>query len=151
MSKSTAASGAVYTGIEFERRARAAGVIREDSPDVSEQEMIDRIMSGDDVSAITGGGDITPWERVNGVRLTFRGVRFLPSEHDGGLGWFGVIDAIRTDTGEAIVTTCGGTMVCWRLLAWAERELFPIDGTITKSAEPTKGGYYPVNLTGIAE
>jgi hypothetical protein len=57
---------------------------------------------------------------------------------------FAVVHATRGDTGDKVVTTCGGAQVMAGLARWQELGAFPILAKLAQSEKPTANGFYPM-------
>jgi hypothetical protein len=92
-----------------------------------------------------------PWrseglEAFRNTPLVITGIRKMPSEYEGGLPWFLVIDAAVVGTGERVTISTGAVSVVAQLArAWALGAL-PLKVIPRQSDRPSKAGYYPQHL-----
>lgn len=92
-----------------------------------------------------------PW-RADGLgaylgrRIVITAVRRLPSEYEGGLRWFLVLEGADALTGERIVATTGSVSVVAQLAKAVALDALPLE-VIPRAAErPSKAGYRPQHL-----
>ena len=92
-----------------------------------------------------------PWrsaglEDLVNVPMVVLAVRKMPSDYQGGLPWFLVVDAATAEDGERITFTTGAVSVVAQLAkAWAMGAL-PLACTLRQSERPSRSGYYPQHL-----
>jgi len=92
-----------------------------------------------------------PWRSVGleayrNTPLVITGIRKMPSEFEGGLPWFLILDAAVLGTGEVVSITTGAVSVVAQLArAWA-LGAFPLRVIPRQSDRPSKAGYYPQHL-----
>lgn len=92
-----------------------------------------------------------PWrsaglELYRNTPLVIRSIRKVPSEFEGGLPWFLVLDAAVLGSGELVTITTGAVSVVAQLArAWAMGAL-PLKVIPRQSDRPSKSGYYPQHL-----
>jgi len=78
--------------------------------------------------------------------IIITGMRRMPSDYTGGLGWFLVLDIVDPSTGETAVVTTGSMSVVAQLVkAWV-MDAFPLAVIPRLSRKPTKDGFYPQHL-----
>ena len=83
---------------------------------------------------------------LNGKRLQINAFRASPSQYEGRLGVFLILDAIDLETGEARIVTCGSEMAMAQVLnAWDKGRL-PVRVEVFKKETPTKRGYFPMRF-----
>lgn len=89
-----------------------------------------------DVDAPWRTSDLT--SLVN-IPLRISGVRRAPSDFDGGLGWFLIVDAANIATGELVTITAGAVAVVGQLVKLHALDAFPVDVVPRESPSKTPG------------
>lgn len=104
------------------------------------------------IATATDAADLdAPW-RSEGIkefanaRLRVLGIRKMPSDFEGGLAWFLIIDAAIVATGEVIAVTTGALSVVAQLVKAHQLGAFPCIVTPRVATRPSRNGYYPVHL-----
>lgn len=92
-----------------------------------------------------------PWrsgglEEWTNVPLAILGIRKMPSDYQGGLPWFLVVDAATVESGEKVTFTTGAVGVVAQLVKAHTMGAFPLVVIPRQSARPTSSGYYPQHL-----
>lgn len=83
-------------------------------------------------------------------RLRVIAIRKVPSEYDGGLPWFLVMDAAVVGSGELVTITTGAVSVVAQLVkAWA-LGAFPLTVIPRQADRPSRAGFYPQHLEIVA-
>lgn len=107
------------------------------------------------LGAIARGTDVldldAPWrsqgfEELVDVPIVVQAIRKMPSDYQGGLPWFLVVDAAIADTGELTTFTTGAVSVVAQLLKAWSMGAFPLACTLCQSDRPSRSGYYPQHL-----
>lgn len=104
---------------------------------------------------IAGATDVrdldAPWrteamQRLNGIPIVVSDLRRAPSDYDGGLAWFLIVDAVVRATGERITFTTGAVSVVAQLAkAWA-LGAFPVTVIPRRAERPNARGYFAWHL-----
>ena len=107
------------------------------------------------IAAILASPNPAKWEEVftsvsfkdaASKRARVHGFRASPSQFEGRVPVFLILDVTWLDTGERGVMTCGSEMAMAQLLnAWRVGAL-PIDVEIIRKPTPTKAGFHPMRL-----
>jgi len=107
------------------------------------------------LGSIIRGNDVldldAPWrsaglEELVNVPIVVLAIRKMPSDYQGGLPWFLVVDYADAGTGELSTFTTGAVSVVAQLVkAWAMGAL-PLACTLRQSERPSRAGYYPQHL-----
>ena len=92
-----------------------------------------------------------PWRAAGlkeylNVPLVITGIKRMPSEYDGGLPWFLVIEGAVRATGEKLTVTNGSAGVVAQLVKAWQLGAFPLTVVPRESKRPTSKGYYPQHL-----
>lgn len=88
----------------------------------------------------------TAMEDLNNVTLLVDNPRWFPSEFEGGARAFCVVEAVEEMTGlvhSLVIGSQQPQVVIWR--AFVEG-LLPLQCRITRSAKPTRAGFFPYNI-----
>lgn len=96
---------------------QVAGRMADDDP-VAIMEMLSGIARATTFEEAVGGSETTQGATVTDVTLAVYGIKFLKSTQPKGCPYFCLLDAKRTDTGEAVLVSVGGWKVVGTL-AWA--------------------------------
>jgi hypothetical protein len=83
---------------------------------------------------------------LNGKRLQVNAFRASPSQYEGRLGVFLILDAVDLASGEARIVTCGSEMAMAQILNAWHRGRLPIQVEVFKKETPTKRGFYPMRF-----
>lgn len=105
-----------------------------------------RILAAPDIESVLRQGRAVGAEEILEVPLTIDGVRWSRSSYADGPNVFAIIDAIREDTHERVVVSCGSVNVMsqlWRV--WIE-QAWPIRARVVRSSKPSESGFYPLWL-----
>lgn len=86
------------------------------------------------------------FKELNGKQLEIRAFRASPSQFEGRLGVFLVLDTIDLETGESRVVTCGSELAMAQVLNAWKRDRLPIQVQVFKKETPTRRGYYPMRF-----
>jgi hypothetical protein len=111
--------------------------------------ILEQIAAATDVDSLD-----SPWRSgslgaMNGKEILVNGISKMPSDYDGGFGFFLLIDAIDKETGERVLLTTGAVAVVAQLVRANALDLFPVSFKVTVSEKPTKNGYHPIHLSVI--
>ena len=85
-------------------------------------------------------------EDLIGKTIQVTGIKRAPSDYEGPLGVFLVVEAVDIGSGELVTFTTGAVSVVLQLVKAHAEKWFPLDCVIQKAARPTKDGYYPLHL-----
>jgi hypothetical protein len=96
---------------------QVAGRMADDDP-MAIMEMLSSIARATTFEEALGGQETTQGATVVNVTLAVHGIKFLKSTQERGCPYFCLLDARRTDTGEASLVSVGGWKVVGTL-AWA--------------------------------
>ena len=93
----------------------------------------------------------SPWrtgslEDLKDTPIRILGIRQAPSDYEGGLRVYLVIDAIRLDTGEKVVCTTGSVSAVAQLVRAHALKAFPLTVIPRVASRPTSAGFYPQHL-----
>lgn len=92
-----------------------------------------------------------PW-RSSGLEdwanlpLRITGLKRMPSDYDGGLPFFLVVQAVQPATGEIVTITTGAVSIVAQLAKAWSAGWFPLDVIPRKAARPSARGFYPMHL-----
>lgn len=92
-----------------------------------------------------------PW-RAGGLQLyqdtslVITDIRRMPSDYQGGLGWFLVVDAVVKGTGERIAVTTGSVGVVAQLVKAYALGALPLTVIPRRSKKASKAGFYAWHL-----
>ncbi len=108
--------------------------------------ILEQIAEAKDLSAID-----MPWKagslgKLNGKELLINGISKMPSDYEGGFGYYLLIDAVDKDTGESLTLTTGSITVVAELVRVNALGAFPASFVVRKASKPTRNGYYPLHL-----
>lgn len=98
-------------------RDQVAGRMADDDP-VAIMEMLSGIARATTFEEAIGGGDVAQGATLLNTVLTVWGIKFLKSTQPKGCPYFCLLDAKRSDTGEAVLVSVGGWKVVGTM-AWA--------------------------------
>lgn len=104
------------------------------------------------IAAATDARDLdAPWrsegiKELANAKLRVQGIRKMPSDFEGGLPWFLIIDAVIVATGEVVAVTTGALSVVAQLVKAWQLGAFPLDVVVRVAVRPSRNGYYPVHL-----
>lgn len=92
-----------------------------------------------------------PWRSGNleaflNMPLVVTGIRKLPSDYDGGLPYFLVVDAGVRATGELVTITTGAVSVVAQLVKAHQLDAFPLTVIARRADRPSRSGFYPLHL-----
>lgn len=79
-------------------------------------------------------------------RITVTGLRWAPSDYEGGWGFFLVVDFVDGETGEKMVGTTGSGSIVAQLGVAYSRGWMPLDCVIRQATRPTERGFYPLHV-----
>lgn len=104
------------------------------------------------IARASGVADLdAPW-RSSGLEdwanapLRITGIRRMPSDYEGGLPFFLVIDAVVLSTGELITVTTGAVSIVAQLAKAWSAGWFPLDVIPRRAARASARGYFPMHL-----
>lgn len=104
------------------------------------------------IASATSAADLDePW-RAGGLGkyvdtpIVITGIRKMPSDFDGPIGFFLVVDGAIRATGEKLVATTGSLSVVAQLVKAWQLDSFPIVVVPRLAKRPTKEGFYPQHL-----
>lgn len=115
----------------------------EPDPEAIQRDITQRILNAPSLDAALAMGQAVHSKEILGVPLVIRGFRFQESGFDKGPGTYAVIDAVHTETGEAIAVTAGSVNVMAALLKLAMENALPFEGRIVETDRPTRDGFFP--------
>jgi hypothetical protein len=107
------------------------------------------------LEAILQAPDPSQWEKVFNAahfkdsdkqQWRVNSYRVSPSQFNGKLKWFLILDVIDLKTGEKTVATCGSEMAVAQLLNAQGRNSLPIDVEVVRKPTPTKAGFHPMRF-----
>ena len=107
------------------------------------------------LEAILQAPDPSDWERVfnaqhfkdsDKAQWRVHAYRVSPSQFQGKLRWFLILDVTDLRTGEKTVATCGSEMAVAQLLNAQGRAKLPIDVEVVRKPTPTKAGFHPMRF-----
>lgn len=108
--------------------------------------IIESILNAVDLRATNRVFERYDAEQLVGKWLIFERAQRAMSEYKGGLGLFLVVDAVDEESGEKITFTTGSmSIVAQCVKAYAGDEM-PFRAKIKVTDNPTKSGFYPMNL-----
>lgn len=92
-----------------------------------------------------------PWRTEGGQKyldqwLTITGIRKVPSDYAGGLGWFLVVDAATIPDGERVSFTTGSVNVVAQLVRAHALDLFPLQAKLVNLRSNKPGQNPPQRL-----
>lgn len=102
-------------------------------------------------TAQTAAETADPWNagglgKYADMPLVITGIRKMPSDYEGGLSYFLVIDGAVRATGEKIAATTGSIGCVAQLLRVWMLDAFPVLVVPRFAKRPTKEGYKPMHL-----
>lgn len=107
------------------------------------------------LEAILQSPDPSTWEKVftanhfkdsDKAQWRVHSYRVSPSQFNGKLKWFLILDITDLRTGERTVATCGSEMAVAQLLNAQGRSKLPIDVEVVRKPTPTKAGFHPMRF-----
>lgn len=119
-----------------------------DDPAAIQREIVEQILSATTDEELELG-EATPWQNLLGIPVEIYGFRFRPSDYKEGAPVFVVVQAIRLDTGQAVVLTTGGFNVLAQLSNLARRERFPSVWKLAEPSRATAAGHMPLRLIAV--
>ena len=92
-----------------------------------------------------------PWRSGNlesflNTPIVVTGIRKLPSDYDGGLPYFLVVDAGVRASGELVTITTGAVSVVAQLVKAHGLDAFPLTVVPRRADRPSRSGFYPLHL-----
>jgi hypothetical protein len=91
-------------------------------------------------------GDLADAAKLVGQELTFETVKVMESDYTDGLGVWLLVEAVKNETGEAVMFGTGSVSIVGQLVLAYTRDEFPFAGKIVQSDKATKDGYYPQHI-----
>lgn len=90
-------------------------------------------------------GELESGRNLLGIPLMVTGVRWNSSDfnEDGGLPFYGVVEAVNEETGEKINFSCGSTTAMAQLFRADQLGQWPLHITLKETGRTTKAGYRP--------
>jgi hypothetical protein len=132
----------------------AAPEVVDDPAEIS-AEIMAQILNAETDAELTSFGSAVGWRTLQGVPMSIHGFNWRPSSFDEGGPIFFVIQAVRVDTGEALVLTTGANTVLAQLVNMAKRRKLPMPygetWAIEEARKETKAGFKPLQLRKVSE
>lgn len=107
------------------------------------------------LEAILQAPDPSDWEKVftaqhfkdsDKAQWRVHAYRVSPSQFQGSLKFFLILDITDLATGEKTVATCGSEMAVAQLLNAQGRSKLPIDVEVVRKPTPTRAGFHPMRF-----
>jgi hypothetical protein len=118
-------------------------------PDAGEggyERILELIAQADDPAELDAAWRTDDLANLAGIPLTIRSISKAPSDFQGGLPWFLIIDAVNEVTGEKLTVTTGAVSVVAQLVRAFAIGALPLRARPVVSERPTSKGYYPQHL-----
>lgn len=110
------------------------------------ERILEAIAQAQDVRELDAAWRSEGLAELAGIPLSIRGITKMPSEFEGGLPWFLVIEAVNEVTGEPVTVTTGAVSVVAQLVKAWSMGAFPLRARPVVAERPSSRGYYPVHL-----
>lgn len=111
------------------------------------ERILEVIAQAQDVSDLDAAWRSRGMEDLAGIPLTVQGITKMPSDYQGGLPWFLVVDATVETTGEKVTVTTGAVNIVAQLVkAWSLGAIPGLRARPVVAERPSKSGYYPQHL-----
>lgn len=123
--------------------------ILEAKPTVEEdptEAMLELVVNAADPSEWDAIFQAESFKKNDGRQVRIHGYRVQPSDFEGGLSHYMVLDTTDLKSGEKLVLTCSSTMSIAQILNAEARVGLPIDVEIRQKEKPTKAGFRPIHL-----
>lgn len=104
------------------------------------------------IAAATDAADLdAPWrseglKRYANAKIRVFGIRKLPSDYEGGLSHFLIIDGAIVATGETVAITSGAVSVVAQLVKAWQLGAFPLNIVPRIATRASRNGYFPMHL-----
>ena len=107
------------------------------------------------LAVVLASPDPTKWNALfkssslrdnKGVDVRINAYRVQPSDFEGGLSHYLVLDVTVLSSGEKGVITCSSQMAIAQILNAEARGFWPLDVRIVEKDKPTKKGFKPIHL-----
>lgn len=85
-------------------------------------------------------------EKMAGIRQKIVSLGKKPSDIEGGLPFYVVVEAVHADTGEMLKWQTSSDTIVAQLMRLAMLGNIPALVTVEKAPKPTKAGFYPMSL-----
>lgn len=110
------------------------------------EDIINRVMVAETLDDILADDTTIDAEDLVGVSLQVWSFKVNESDFAQGMPGYMVIEAVRRDTNEQIVFTCGATKVQAQLLRMQRLNLLPAVVKLAKPDKATRSGFFPLQL-----
>jgi|SRR6516165_6844513 hypothetical protein len=120
--------------------------IRLSDPDGMQWEIAERLALANTAEELFNPNGALGWSQQMDRRVIVRRVRWLPSDMDGGAGFYALVDAVDADSGEALVLTSGSFNVLVQLARAEQLGILNDPVKLVESDRPTADGYRPQRL-----
>ena len=92
-----------------------------------------------------------PWKTesfraLSGHEILITDIKQLPSDYQGGLGYYLIVNYVDKETGEECVGTTGSVSIVAQLVKAYVLGALPLSATVVVSERPSKQGFYPMHL-----
>jgi hypothetical protein len=118
-------------------------------PDAGEggyERILEVIAQATDASELDAAWRTDDLAELAGIPLLIRGIAKAPSDFQGGLPWFLIVDAVNETSGERLTVTTGAVSVVAQLVRAFAMGAFPLRVRVVVAERPTSKGYYPQHL-----
>lgn len=106
-------------------------------------EAVARAANVSDLDAPWRSSGLEEWANLP-LRIT--GLKRMPSDYDGGLPFFLVVEAFEGIDGQKVTITTGAVSIVAQLAKAWSAGWFPLDVIPRKAARPSARGFYPMHL-----
>lgn len=121
-----------------------AGIDVEVDPEKAERYIIAQTLSAKTPEEVLTGGEATGVKEVLGEPFRVTDFGWHQSDYDEGLPFYAAIRAVRPNTGENLILTCGSKRILAQLIQLGRLGALPRRVIFQQAARPTKAGYYPL-------
>ena len=115
-------------------------------PVAIQRDIVRRMFEADTVEDALTPIDVTHAEDILDVPLLIRTFKFNPSEVEGGVGAYAMLEVAEIKSGEVRVVSSGSVNVMAALIKLAMENALPFKGYLHQLEEKTAQGFYPMVL-----
>lgn len=113
----------------------------EQEPDEARRQIMQRIASAESIEDLLTEGETLGARDLLGRPLEMFDVRWQPSDYEGGVGYYAVVDCADLASGDKHTFTTGADKLCGKLAVAASQGWLPFRAQIVESERTTRAGY----------